>query len=552
VQIFINYRRDDTLIATGRIDDHLRREFGEAAVYRDIASIPLASDFAEHIENAVQRCRAMIVVIGAHWLTPRLNDEYDFVRIEIEAAFKHKIPVIPVLIDSTMPSRDQIPASIRPLLRRHGLRVDFGQDFSSHVARLIVGLRQVVDAERPVPAHVADADSIQPKGQVAAVDLVPTEPAAATIDPSPGAKLETELESRTVPANRADAARPSDAPRRLPPERSVTAPPLLIEKTQIPKATPRSWLIAILGLGLIAAMIAFKISPRVHECNQGDVADCTAQCSKKNAASCVNLGLAYAAGAGVAKDAARAAALYQQGCDGRDSRGCSKLGLLYAKGADAVRPDLARAAALYQQGCDLGASEACTELGSMYEKGTGVAGDAKRAAALYQRGCDRGNALGCDHLGVLYETGTGLPVDTPRAVGLYQQACEGGSPIGCRNLGVMFDDGIGVSKDAPRAVALYKRSCDGGEARGCRDLGMMYEAGTGTIHDAQRAVASYERGCALGDAPACGHLAFAYANGMGSAQERASATDLFRKACAAGYDLACHELSTWTNPPLPQ
>ena len=44
-QIFISYRRDDAAYVTGHINDLLRKEFGEAAVFTDVDNIALGVDF---------------------------------------------------------------------------------------------------------------------------------------------------------------------------------------------------------------------------------------------------------------------------------------------------------------------------------------------------------------------------------------------------------------------------------------------------------------------------------------------------------------------------
>ena len=53
MRIFISYRRNDAEAATGRIDEGLRREFGQDAVFLDIHDIPIGRDFVAHLENAV-------------------------------------------------------------------------------------------------------------------------------------------------------------------------------------------------------------------------------------------------------------------------------------------------------------------------------------------------------------------------------------------------------------------------------------------------------------------------------------------------------------------
>src|SRR5438094_5062081 len=77
--------------------------------------------------------------------------------------------------------------------------------------------------------------------------------------------------------------------------------------------------------------------------------------------SCNNLGLMYGNGDGVAKDAARAAALYRKACDGGDARGCTNLGVMYANG-DGVAKDAAQAVALNRKACDGGDAGGCTNL----------------------------------------------------------------------------------------------------------------------------------------------------------------------------------------------
>jgi TPR repeat protein len=61
----------------------------------------------------------------------------------------------------------------------------------------------------------------------------------------------------------------------------------------------------------------------------------------------------YENGRGLAKDAARAAELYRQACDGEDAEGCRNLAALYEH-AIGVEHDRARALALYRQALELG------------------------------------------------------------------------------------------------------------------------------------------------------------------------------------------------------
>jgi len=144
VAIFVNYRRQDSQAITGRIDDHLRVEFGSEDVYRDVDSIPPGVDFSRHIENALERCDVCVAIIGPHWASDRLAEPADFVRLEIEAILSRGVPIIPVLVEGApLPSKEHMPASLLPLLGRQSLRVDSSADFGFQFERLAASIRNI-------------------------------------------------------------------------------------------------------------------------------------------------------------------------------------------------------------------------------------------------------------------------------------------------------------------------------------------------------------------------------------------------------------------------
>jgi TPR repeat protein len=62
----------------------------------------------------------------------------------------------------------------------------------------------------------------------------------------------------------------------------------------------------------------------------------------------------------------------------------------------------ARAAVIYQKGCDLGSAQACQFLGSLLEDSDLVPRDLPRAARLFERGCTLKDAIACNSLSHLY------------------------------------------------------------------------------------------------------------------------------------------------------
>ena len=129
--IFINYRRDDAAGAAGRLHDYLARSFPRRDLLMDVDAIEPGFDFVKQLETQVSQCDALLALIGPHWLAAedeqgrrRLQDEEDYVRIEIASALKRGIPVIPVLLDGTpMPSESELPDDLKGLTRRQALEL---------------------------------------------------------------------------------------------------------------------------------------------------------------------------------------------------------------------------------------------------------------------------------------------------------------------------------------------------------------------------------------------------------------------------------------------
>jgi hypothetical protein len=174
-RVFISYRRDDSRHVTGRIYDRLAQVLGEKQVFKDVDSIPLGVDFRQVLGEQVGSCDAVLAIIGDRWLTAtdaegkrRLDDEADFVRLEIETALKRSIPVIPVLIgDQKMPTAAQLPASLAGLAYRNGTTLRDDPFFRTDVERLV---RAIAELGPPAARHSA------PPERVVNAELVPEAP----------------------------------------------------------------------------------------------------------------------------------------------------------------------------------------------------------------------------------------------------------------------------------------------------------------------------------------------------------------------------------------
>jgi hypothetical protein len=162
--IFLSYRRDDAEGQAGRLFDDLVKHFGEDSVFMDVAGIEPGKDFRRVIDEKIASCGVLLTLIGKNWLAAinengkrRLDDEKDFVRLEIASALKRSIPVIPVLVrGAQMPVAEQLPAEIADLAYRNATELSHAR-WETDVASLIKALSQYV---KPLPEKTVVASDL--------------------------------------------------------------------------------------------------------------------------------------------------------------------------------------------------------------------------------------------------------------------------------------------------------------------------------------------------------------------------------------------------------
>lgn len=163
--IFISYRRDDTEGEAGRLFDDLTQAFGNDAVFMDVSGIEPGTDFRKAIDDNVACCGVLLAMIGPTWATiagsdgkRRLDNESDYVRLEIASALTRNIAVIPVLVhDAHMPHADQLPENLKDLAYRNSVEITHAR-WNSDVQLLVEALKQYVHATKATeadPVHAA-------------------------------------------------------------------------------------------------------------------------------------------------------------------------------------------------------------------------------------------------------------------------------------------------------------------------------------------------------------------------------------------------------------
>lgn len=133
-------------------------EFGREGVFIDLEGLDYGVDFVESLGRQLEGCQVLLALIGPHWLTAkdargrrRIDDENDFVRIEVRTALDRGIRVVPVLIDGApMPVTDELPTDLQRLVRLQALDLDFKR-FDQDVGRLVSVIGKLLGKAAPVP-----------------------------------------------------------------------------------------------------------------------------------------------------------------------------------------------------------------------------------------------------------------------------------------------------------------------------------------------------------------------------------------------------------------
>jgi formylglycine-generating enzyme required for sulfatase activity len=151
-KIFISYRRSGSPKDALLVYKHLAAEFGADAVFMDVSGIRPGDDFVEVLKQQLAGCNVLLALIGPDWLHAKnehggrkLDDEDDFVRVEIRTALQRRMRVVPLLLDGApMPRRIDLPEDLHPMVRRQGLAVDATNlhHFRSAMERLEEVLRE--------------------------------------------------------------------------------------------------------------------------------------------------------------------------------------------------------------------------------------------------------------------------------------------------------------------------------------------------------------------------------------------------------------------------
>lgn len=181
--IFISYRRSDSAGESGRLSDDLIARFGTSHIFMDVDAIQPGVDFRKAIRENVGKCRVLLAVMGPDWLEARgkdgarrLDNENDYVRLEIATALGREVPVVPVLVrGARMPKADQLPEELRELAYRNSVELTHAR-WKSDVKVLGHALEPYLVKESaikaPAPKEATPLGAASPAFDAAAVSRV--------------------------------------------------------------------------------------------------------------------------------------------------------------------------------------------------------------------------------------------------------------------------------------------------------------------------------------------------------------------------------------------
>ena len=108
----------------------------------------------KNIEDDIGKSRVMLALIGPNWFNTdnrkRLEDPEDFVRREIETAYRLGVTVIPLwLSGAKTPADADLPESLRPLNRANAQDLGTTREFDARVDGLLRQLESKLSGHRP-------------------------------------------------------------------------------------------------------------------------------------------------------------------------------------------------------------------------------------------------------------------------------------------------------------------------------------------------------------------------------------------------------------------
>jgi hypothetical protein len=161
MNIFISYRRDDSIISAKLVHNELVARFGAEQVFMDIEGIGYGDDFVQTIDSHLESADVVLVVIGPSWvemIEARLHGD-DWVRHEVARALKlyadsgggsnGRPRILPLLVDKCKEPSVTLPPDMASLQRLNMFKFD-ERALKASVNTLVEAINQKTFEEKTI------------------------------------------------------------------------------------------------------------------------------------------------------------------------------------------------------------------------------------------------------------------------------------------------------------------------------------------------------------------------------------------------------------------
>jgi TPR repeat protein len=203
------------------------------------------------------------------------------------------------------------------------------------------------------------------------------------------------------------------------------------------------------------------------------------------------LGRAFLNGEGVARDEARAAALFRKAAEQGHAKAQNNLGLMLIDGRG-IPPHPVEGVEWLRKAAVQGVAAAQDNLGEVLSQGRGgLPKDLPAAETWFRKAATQGFAEAQRHLGELCYFGddeTHFARNLPEAAKWFRLAAEQGDPAAQNGLGVLCENGWGdIERSPEKAAAWFLRAAEKDDAKAQSNLGRLYTLGVGLPRNAAKA-----------------------------------------------------------------
>jgi len=294
-----------------------------------------------------------------------------------------------------------------------------------------------------------------------------------------------------------------------------------------------------LGLSLMLSFVSAKVdnnvTKRIENNETKKVQELKSSCKDANSTACFLVGMAYAKGEDVAKDADKSFEFFHKSCDLNATTICVRLANTY-ENRESVRYDVNRSIELYEKACKLKEARACDALGYLY---TGANIDVKEdenlSAHYFMQTCKIAGYT-CEKIAVAYETGAGLKQNRTFATKFHEKACDNNSTRSCSELGRYYVEQSNFTK----AQRVLTKACSLKSGWSCGELGRLHEEGNSEIKkDLVKSIKFHKMACSANHRTSCSRVGMYYL----SEKKMNDSLEYLTKACNMADAVACREIA---------